>query len=179
MRVFKGLLTSNWALGFPKYTTGFQSHTLWFSLFLVVARRSSCISGHLDSWDLGTSATDDGAGIAIAFSAGRLIAAFPQRPSRTIRVVLFGAEETDFSGAAYAKAHEEETGKIVIAGEADFGSRTVYSVQLPAGAAPSDFGRTLQRIVAPLGANVDRRPALGGGEDIGELQNAGVPVAGD
>src|SRR5271167_3570298 len=41
MRVFKGLLTSNWALGFPKYTTGFQSHTLWFSLFLVVARRSS------------------------------------------------------------------------------------------------------------------------------------------
>ena len=41
MRVFNGLLTSNWALGFPKYTTGFQSHTLWFSLFLVVARRSS------------------------------------------------------------------------------------------------------------------------------------------
>jgi enoyl-CoA hydratase/carnithine racemase len=39
-RVFKGLVTSNWALGFPKYTTEFQSHTLWFSLFLVVARRS-------------------------------------------------------------------------------------------------------------------------------------------
>ena len=42
--VFNGLLTSNWALGFPKYTTGFQSHTLWFSLFLVVARRSSAVS---------------------------------------------------------------------------------------------------------------------------------------
>src|SRR6202007_2769698 len=46
------------------------------------------ISGHLDSWDLGTGATDDGAGIAIAFGAARLIAGLPQRPIRTIRVVL-------------------------------------------------------------------------------------------
>src|SRR6202040_1352014 len=89
------------------------------------------IGGHLDSWDLGTGATDDGAGIAIAFGAARLIAALPQHPRRTIRVVLFGAEEMNFSGAAYAQAHEGETGKIVVAGEADFGARNVYSVQLP------------------------------------------------
>ena len=82
----------------------------------------------------------------------------------------------DFSGAAYAKAHEGEAAKIVVAGEADFGARNVYSVQLPAGAAGSDFGRTLDRIIAPLGANLDRRPALGGGDDIRELQKAGVPV---
>src|ERR1035438_4302722 len=69
------------------------------------------IGGHLDSWDLGTGATDDGAGVAIVFGAGRLIAGLPQRPSRTIRVVLFGAEEMNFSGAAYAKAHEGEIGK--------------------------------------------------------------------
>ena len=135
------------------------------------------IGGHLDSWDLGTGATDDGAGMAITFGAARLIAGLPRRPSRTIRVVLFGAEEMDFSGAAYAKAHEGEADKIVIAGEADFGARTVYSVQLPPGAAGSDFGRTLGRIIAPLGANIDRRPALGSGEDVRELQAAGVPVA--
>src|SRR5258707_2859335 len=134
------------------------------------------IGGHLDSWDLGTGATDDGAGIAIVFGAARLIAGLPQRPSRTIRVVLFGAEEMNFSGAAYAQAHEGETGKIVVAGEADFGARNVYSVQLPGGAAGSDFGHTLERIIAPLGANVDRRPALGGGDDIRELQKAGVPA---
>src|SRR5271168_2656699 len=134
------------------------------------------IGGHLDSWDLGTGATDDGAGIAIVFGAARLIAGLPRRPSRTIRVVLFGAEEMDFSGAAYAKAHDGETGKIVMAGEADFGARTVYSVQLPPGAAGSDFGRMLGRIIAPLGANVDRRPPLFGGEDIRGLQQAGVPV---
>jgi hypothetical protein len=134
------------------------------------------IGGHLDSWDLGTGATDDGAGIAIAFGAARLIASLPQRPSRTIRVVLFGAEEMNFSGAAYAKAHEAETAEIVVAGEADFGARNVYSVALPPGAVDSDFGHMLQRIIAPLGANVDRRPALGGGDDIHELQKAGVPV---
>jgi Peptidase family M28 len=134
------------------------------------------IGGHLDSWDLGTGATDDGAGTAIAFGAARLIAGLPQRPSRTVRVVLFGAEEMDFSGAAYARAHEAETGKIMVAAEADFGARNVYSVQLPPGGAGSDFGRTLQRIIAPLGANVDSRPALGGGEDIRDLQKAGVPV---
>src|SRR5271154_2922105 len=100
------------------------------------------IGGHLDSWDLGTGATDDGAGVAIVFGAARLIAGLPQRPSRTIRVVLFGAEEMNFSGAAYARAHEGETGKIVVAGEADFGARNVYSVQLPPGAAGNDFGKT-------------------------------------
>src|ERR1700726_144910 len=134
------------------------------------------IGGHLDSWDLGTGATDDGAGVAIVFGAARLIAGLPQRPGRTIRVILFGAGGMNFSGAAYAQAHEGETGKIVVAGEADFGARNVYSVQLPGGAAGSDFGHTLERIIAPLGANVDRRPALGGGDDIRELQKAGVPA---
>jgi len=134
------------------------------------------IGGHLDSWDLGTGATDDGAGVAIVFGAARLIAGLPNRPGRTIRVVLFGAEEMNFSGAAYAQAHEAEAGKIVVAGEADFGARNVYSVQLPGGAASSDFGRMLDRIITPLGANLDRRPALGGGDDIRELQKAGVPV---
>ena len=66
--------------------------------------RSFLSVGISNSWDLGTGATDDGAGIAIAFGAARLIAGLPQRPSRTIRVVLFGAEEMNFSGAAYAQA---------------------------------------------------------------------------
>jgi len=135
------------------------------------------IGGHLDSWDLGTGATDDGAGVAIAFGAARLIAALPQRPGRTIRVVLFGAEEMDFSGAAYAQAHEGEAGNIVVAAEADFGARNVLSVQLPPGAAGSDFARALRQTIAPLGAIFDSRPALFGGDDIRGLQKAGVPVA--
>ena len=49
-------------------------------------------------------------------------------------------------------------------------------MQLAHGAAGSDFGRTLERVIAPLGANLDRRPALFGGDDIRELQKVGVPV---
>ncbi len=65
----------------------------------------------------------------------------------------------------------------MVAGEADFGARKVLSVQLPPGAAGSDFGRALQRAIAPLGAILDSRPAASGGDDIRGLQKAGVPVA--
>ncbi len=135
------------------------------------------IGAHLNSWDLGTGATDDGAGVAIVTAVGKAIAALPQHPRRTVRVVLFGAEEMDYSGPAYAKAHAGEAGHIVIAAEADFGARDVYAVQLPAGVADSDFGRPLATAIAPIGAFVDRRPALGGGDDVRGLQHLGVPIA--
>jgi len=73
-------------------------------------------------------------------------------------VVLFGAEEMNFSAVAYAQTNQGETDKILVAAEADFGARNVYSVQLPRGAADSAFGHALERMIAPLGANVDRRP---------------------
>jgi hypothetical protein len=135
------------------------------------------IGAHLDSWDLGTGATDDGAGVGIVTAVGKAIAALPQHPARTLRVVLFGAEEMDYSGPAYAAAHADEAGHIVIAAEADFGARNVYAVQLPAGAADSEFGRSLAAAIAPVGAFVDRRPALGSGDDVRGLQHSGVPVA--
>jgi hypothetical protein len=134
------------------------------------------IGAHLDSWDLGTGAIDDGAGIAIVATTALRIAALKPRPKRTVRVVLFGAEEMDFSGPAYAAAHASETSRIVIASEADFGARPVYAVQLPLGGG-GDFARMLGDTLGPLGAIFDRRPALAGGFDIHGLQAAGVPVA--
>src|ERR1700722_19012064 len=109
------------------------------------------IGGHLDSWDLGTGATDDGAGVAIVFGAARLIAGLPQHPSRTIRVVLFGAEEMNFSGAAYAKAHAGDASNIVLAAESDFGARNVFEFRVPPGAVATDFTRTLEKTLTPLG----------------------------
>ena len=134
------------------------------------------IGAHLDSWDLGTGAIDDGAGDAIVAGVGRLVAALPQHPRRTIRVVLFGAEEMDYSGAAYAKAHMAEAGKIVAAGETDFGARRIYAVQLPAGAIDSPFGHAVSEILSPLNALLGREPARRGGSDIEGLRLAGVPV---
>jgi Zn-dependent M28 family amino/carboxypeptidase len=134
------------------------------------------IGAHLDSWDLGTGAIDDGAGCAIVAGAARLIAALPQRPKRTVRVVLFGAEEMDYSGPAYAAAHGSEAGKIVIAGESDFGARKVVQMQLPQNAMASMFGRGVAVATAPLGIVMNPAPATMGGADIRPLQRLGVPV---
>jgi Zn-dependent M28 family amino/carboxypeptidase len=134
------------------------------------------LGAHLDSWDLATGATDDGAGDAIVAGAARLIAALPTHPRRTIRLVLFGAEEMDYSGHAYAKDHEAEAPKIAIAAETDFGSRKAYQFLLPAGAIGSPFAHDLAQALTPLGVFVARDPARGSGADVEPLQELGVPV---
>ena len=78
------------------------------------------LAAHLDSWDVGTGAIDDGAGCATMLSAASLIAALPRAPRRTIRVVLFANEEFGLSGArAYAAAHQEELADHRLAMESD------------------------------------------------------------
>ena len=82
------------------------------------------IGGHLDSWDLGTGAIDDGAGIAIMTGAAKMMMESGKH-RRTIRIVWFGDEETGgFGGIAYAKAHAAE--RHVAAGESDFGADRVW-----------------------------------------------------
>jgi hypothetical protein len=134
------------------------------------------IGAHLDSWDLGTGAIDDGAGDAIVAGVGHLIAGLPRHPRRTVRVVLFGAEEMDYSGPAYAKAHADEASRIVVAGETDFGARPIYEARLPAAVAKTVFARQFHDLLPPLNVMLSREPALHGGSDIAELQQAGVPV---
>jgi len=63
------------------------------------------VGGHLDSWDPGTGAVDDAAGIAITTAAAKLAAATPLK--RTIRVVMWGSEEQGGSSDAYAAAHKD------------------------------------------------------------------------
>ena len=88
------------------------------------------LGAHLDSWDLGTGAVDDGAGVAIVTAAAKLIMDHaPRRPARTIRVVLFGAEEVGLIGAkAYAQKHKEELNKHIVALESDLGAGPIYSL---------------------------------------------------
>lgn len=79
------------------------------------------IGAHLDSWDLGTGAIDDGAGVAIVTAAAKTILDGGVRPRRTIRVVLFGNEEYVVEGAmAYARRHKDERHQVVA--ESDFGA---------------------------------------------------------
>ncbi len=131
------------------------------------------IGGHLDSWDLGTGAIDDGAGIAITTAAAKKLLDGPA-PRRTIRVVWFGDEETGGAGSdAYYAAHKNEI--HALAAESDFGADRVwrFGVNLPEGA--KAVGDRLATALAPLGI-VRSREKAGDGADIEPLVKAGVSV---
>jgi hypothetical protein len=134
------------------------------------------VSGHLDSWGLGTGAIDDGAGVAITLAAAHL--AGERHPRRTIRMVMWGAEELDYAGEAYAKAHAADASRIVIAGESDSGAGHVASFGVPAGGADLPAVRTLAQTLQPLGVTFSPMPVRQGGDDVGHLVPLGVPQLG-
>lgn len=141
------------------------------------------IGGHLDSWDLGTGAIDDAAGIAITTAALHMINQLPERPRRTIRVVWWGSEEVSqpggqgLSGAfAYARSQEGQIENHVVASESDFGAGSIYALSLPEVLGDSDFQRAAMRVLTPLGVVWDPAPARGGGPDTIPLHQAGVPA---
>jgi Zn-dependent M28 family amino/carboxypeptidase len=134
------------------------------------------IGAHLDSWDQATGALDDGAGVAIVVGAARLIKELPRAPRRTIRVVLFGAEETGLHGAAaYARAHAGELANHVVAGESDFGADRIYRMRSRFGAGALPYAAAMQEALAPLGILAGDNAALGG-PDMGALREGGVPI---
>ena len=134
------------------------------------------IGGHLDSWDAGTGAVDDAAGIGVTTAAAKLIAGLPQRPRRTIRVVMWGAEEQGGSGAAYAAAHRDEVANIVVAGESDLGAGVIFSAKLPKGSREHPAMKAFAAAVVPLKVLVSREPAEDGGADVDGLKDLGTPV---
>jgi Zn-dependent M28 family amino/carboxypeptidase len=142
------------------------------------------LGSHLDSWDLGTGAIDDGAGGAITIAAAKAIAESGRRPARTLRVVLYGSEEvaqptdTGNGGGAYVRARGEAVAQHVVAGESDFGADRIYALALPPGAQNTDFARAAAQVLYPLGVLPSPQPELFGGVDIGPLAQAGVPVFG-
>lgn len=131
---------------------------------------------HLDSWDLGVGAIDDGSGCAIVTEAARLIAGLPERPRRTIRVLLTANEEFGLSGArAYAEEHADEMDKHVAGLEADFGAGRVWSF-----ASAVDPGRLgavadIAAQLAPLDILYSGNTARGGA-DLSPLRPLRVPV---
>ena len=102
---------------------------------------------HLDSWDLGTGAIDDGAGCGIAAAAAKHVAEQGQ-PLRTIRVLFAGAEETGLWGSsAYAAAHADEP--IFVGLESDFGADRIWRLE-------TNFTRTDSELFGQLASSVQR-----------------------
>lgn len=137
------------------------------------------IGGHLDSWDLGTGAIDDGAGVVVTMSAAALIGAQATPPKRTVRVVLFANEEQGvFGGKAYAaeRAKADEVKNQYIAAESDFGAGRIYALRTRLSDARLVGIAPLMRALAPLGIVLSSNEASGSA-DFGPMRELGAPVA--
>lgn len=134
------------------------------------------IGGHLDSWDPATGAIDDAAGIGITTAAAKLVAGLPQKPRRTIRVVMWGAEEQGGAGTAYGAAHKDEVPNIILAGESDLGAGEIWNARLPAGSLAHPVMKAFANTVTSIGVITLAEPSVSGGADIGELRRLGTPV---
>jgi carboxypeptidase Q len=129
------------------------------------------VGGHLDSWDLGTGAIDDGAGVAISAAAAKLIMD-AGTPRRTIRVVWFGAEEVGlFGGIAYAKKHGAADHALAM--ESDFGAGRIWQVEFKLPEAAKDMQTRITNALAPMGIGRGAG-AAGGGPDVGPTVALGV-----
>lgn len=135
------------------------------------------IGGHLDSWDLGTGAVDDGAGVAITMAAGHLIGQLPTAPKRTIRVVAFANEEQGLWGGKVYAANRAAAGELerqVIAAESDFGAGRIYAFNTgsPDPAGSRQATAQIAAVLAPLG--IELAPDQGSaGPDISPLAARG------
>ena len=134
------------------------------------------LAAHLDSWDLGTGAIDDATGIGIVVAAAKLIMDSGNAPRRTVRVVLYGAEEIGiYGGRQYAERHADSIERHVVGLEADFGPGRVW--QFSSRVAEDRLGVVdeLFTLLEPLG--IERGDNEGsGGADITPLLRQGMPV---
>ncbi|MBN8714559.1 MAG: M20/M25/M40 family metallo-hydrolase [Xanthomonadales bacterium] len=133
------------------------------------------IGGHLDSWDPGTGAVDDGAGVAIAIAAGKLIRDLPQRPDRTIRVIAFANEEMGlWGGTAYAKEHAREVGKFQLGSESDHGAAKIWQMSATVKPGARNAIAQMAQVLAPLGVAYDANLPGSGGPDLSLLHAKGM-----
>jgi carboxypeptidase Q len=132
------------------------------------------MGGHIDSWDVGSGAMDDGGGVVIAWEALRLMKELGLRPRRTIRVVGWTNEENGLrGGTAYRDAHAAELDDHVVAIESDGGVFRPVGFGFTGSDAARGILKEVITLLQPIGA--DSLLATGGGADIGPIMQRGVP----
>jgi hypothetical protein len=134
------------------------------------------LAAHLDSWDLGTGAIDDGAGVAIVTAAAKMIMNSGDAPRRTIRVVLFANEEFGLDGAKeYERNHAASIKDHVIGIEADFGAGRVWRFSSQVADDALGLVDEIHALLAPIGLERGNNKA-GGGADLSPMRKVGMPV---
>ncbi|MDQ2918968.1 MAG: M20/M25/M40 family metallo-hydrolase [Verrucomicrobiota bacterium] len=133
------------------------------------------VSGHLDSWDLGTGAIDDGAGVAVSMQVAQLVRQLKLKPKRTIRVIAWMNEENGLRGAnGYAKDHASEMANQFAAIETDGGADHPLGMNIEGKPVIRDILKPAAKFLEPIGAQL-LAVVEHSGADIGPLGKAGVP----
>lgn len=137
------------------------------------------VSGHLDSWDLGTGAIDDAAGVAVAMETAQLMHQLHLRPRRTLRVIAWMDEENHGRGhEAYAKAHQQEMADHIAAIESDLGAGHPLGFNARITDRAALWLKPVQEVLQAFGANLVQLTNESPGADISPLAAAGVPTLG-
>ncbi|MEZ5757850.1 MAG: M20/M25/M40 family metallo-hydrolase [Emcibacteraceae bacterium] len=138
------------------------------------------ISGHLDSWDLATGALDDGTGVSIVMSAGKHIIDGGVKPKRSIRVVLWAAEEEGLLGAhEFVRAHKEDSkdfDNMLLGAEWDSGTGRIVDFEPGVGPKSLAVAREIAAVLAPYGVATLMTNTAKGDSDMSALGNAGMPA---
>ena len=140
------------------------------------AEQMVIVSGHLDSWDLGTGAIDDGAGVAVSMEAANLIQKLHLKPKRTIRVIAWMNEENGLAGSKqYARDNQKQMSNHFASIETDLGAGHPLGINIK--------GKPeAKKMLAPVAAILEESGAgildlvEHSGSDIGPLEKAGVPA---
>lgn len=138
------------------------------------------VSGHLDSWDLGTGALDDGAGVVVAMETAQLLQQLHLHPKRTLRVIAWMDEENDGSGSEqYTKDNSTDFPNYIAAIESDVGAAHPLGFAITMSKAAADTLTPMQTVLSSIGATIFQETSHPPGTtDIGLMSDAGVPALG-
>jgi len=137
------------------------------------------VSGHLDSWDLGTGAIDDGAGVVIAMEAAEILQKLHLHPKRTLRVIAWMDEETGGSGSQqYTKDNSGDFPRHVAAIESDSGAAHPLGFDAKISNQAAEVLRPALDVLQSIGTNTLRESSYAPGADISAMSEAGVPTLG-
>jgi carboxypeptidase Q len=135
------------------------------------------LGAHVDSWDEGTGALDDGAGIGSMMAAAAFIGQMEQRPRRSIRVILFSGEEIGFYGVyAYMKKHGDNIDAHLLGAEVDTGGGRANTLRSGVGDQSLALVREMHKLVEPLGIEFNDENNANAQSDMSELSKAGMPA---
>ncbi|MEC7973826.1 MAG: M28 family peptidase [Pseudomonadota bacterium] len=135
------------------------------------------LGAHIDSWDEGTGALDDGAGVGSMMATAAFIGQMEKRPKRSLRVLLFAGEEIGFYGVNdYIKKHKDDLDKHVLGAEVDSGGGRVHTLIPGVGSTALSVINEMHKLIAPLGIVLSEENNAKGASDMSVLGEAGMPA---